>query len=638
MANSSTKTEQGGVHVSADKTVRVNARIAGTAAAAAAEETYVITRKAPAVDVGSTRLGPTFDSAFNTNVPIGRNFGDVIEKAPGAFVDRTGSVSIGGATGLENVYLVDGLNVTGVGVRQHQQQLARAWAAASNFPVEFLDQMSVNTGGYSAEFGGAMGGVVNAVTKSGSNDLHGSVVRLLVARTSWPAIPKVVTRVERRDLVGDQARLRHQRRRRGRRRDHQEQALLLGRLRAAPAGGPRLPLHARAAAAGRQRQSTAPAPRSTAAVSSESRQTYHFGAKLDFVPAPDHRLTLSIFGSPSSGEGVRAGVGGDVAVADPAGCAKPSFAIPPTSACTGSPSSSTASGRSRANIGVHREYFNDYSPNPALNNRNQEEWWGANLWDRSVSPGCEPQTVNGQVFQPCPVDNYHNGGFGLDKAFTTNRLSGDLKSTHIFEAGGHHELKYGWHFEGTQFDQDRYYSGPLGDAGWFDTSTTGGTLRASLDVLLAEGNEQPYQFNSHRYDLLGALTIRMTSGQRQQLHQRVLPAGQLLAAAQPDDQRRRSLRDAEDVRQPERRVPAPAELLRRASAWCGIRPTTAVQGLHAFRPVLRNHPDGLAARYFGGEGILVARSAPASCTNDPLNWTGGPGEWRTCTPDMNPGL
>ena len=80
MANSSTKTEQGGVLVSADKTVRVNARIAGTAAAAAAEETYVIQRKAPAIDVGSTRLGPTFDSSFNTNVPIGRNFGDVIDE------------------------------------------------------------------------------------------------------------------------------------------------------------------------------------------------------------------------------------------------------------------------------------------------------------------------------------------------------------------------------------------------------------------------------------------------------------------------------------------------------------------------------------------------------------------------------
>ncbi len=190
MANSSTKTEQDGVVVSADKTVRVNARIA---AQGAAEETYVIARKPPAVDVGSTRLGPTFDSAFNTNVPVGRNFGDIIEKAPGAFLDRTGSVSIGGATGLENIYLVDGLNVTGTefgNINSNSPSLG----GGSNFPVEFIDQVSVNTGGYNAEFGGAMGGVINAVTKSGSNDLHGS------AFTYWSPYflsgePRIVNRI-----------------------------------------------------------------------------------------------------------------------------------------------------------------------------------------------------------------------------------------------------------------------------------------------------------------------------------------------------------------------------------------------------------------------------------------------------------
>ena len=47
-------------------------------------------------------------------------------------------------------------------------------------------------------------------------------------------------------------------------------------------------------------------------------------------------------------------------------------------------------------------------------------------------------------------------------------------------------------------------------------------------------------------------------------------------------------------------------------------------------------PMSLAARYFGGEGILIAAINPASCTNPPATWTGGPDEWRTCTPDMNP--
>ena len=47
-------------------------------------------------------------------------------------------------------------------------------------------------------------------------------------------------------------------------------------------------------------------------------------------------------------------------------------------------------------------------------------------------------------------------------------------------------------------------------------------------------------------------------------------------------------------------------------------------------------PLSLAARYFGGEGILIQPIDPTSCKNPPANWTGGPGEWRTCTPVTNP--
>ena len=50
----------------------------------------------------------------------------------------------------------------------------------------------------------------------------------------------------------------------------------------------------------------------------------------------------------------------------------------------------------------------------------------------------------------------------------------------IIEAGGHHELKYGWRLEFANFDQERYYSGPLGSRaliynypqqGTFDTNS-----------------------------------------------------------------------------------------------------------------------------------------------------------------------
>ena len=96
---------------------------------------------------------------------------------------------------------------------------------------------------------------------------------------------------------------------------------------------------------------------------------------------------------------------------------------------------------------------------------NQLEYWGSNLWDLERAPGCAPiERADGSLFQPCPINGppYHTGGFGLVRKYTGFRWSAKLKSTHRFEAAGHHELKYGWHLDFQTFDQDRYYSGPPG--------------------------------------------------------------------------------------------------------------------------------------------------------------------------------
>jgi Carboxypeptidase regulatory-like domain/TonB-dependent Receptor Plug Domain len=434
VANSSTRTEQGGVLVSADKTVRVNARIASQAAAAAAQETYVIERRPPAVDVGSTRLGPTFDSTFTTSVPVGRNFGDILEKAPGAFLDKTGSVSIGGATGLENIYLVDGINVTGTefgNINSNSPTLG----GGSNFPVEFIEQVSVNTGGYNAEFGGAMGGVVNAITKSGTNELRGS------AFAYWQpyflgAEPKVVNRLG--SAISSVTK--------------PDYDTNIG----VEVGGPILKNKLFYWVGFAPRWQNSHVFRFTNALMqdangdlvagpevdrrriTEPRSTYHYGLKLDFVPAPEHRLTLSAFGSPSSGSGMRAFQGFE-AIADPTWSRETVVRDSTDVSAHWISKLFERKWQIEVTAGVHREYFNNYSPTPALNARNQEEWWGANLWDQERIAGCQPIGS----FQPCPVDNYHNGGFGLVKQYDALRWSADLKSTHIFNLAGHHEVKWG---------------------------------------------------------------------------------------------------------------------------------------------------------------------------------------------------
>ena len=169
-ANSSTKVERADLAVSAGATLRADAAIPSQAAV---EETYVIKKKAAAVDVGSTRIGMTVDEDYMKNVPLDLTFGDLVLKAPGAFLESSGGVSIAGSSGLENVYVMNGLNVTGMEYGDIMNKTTNA-SGGSNLTLDFLKEVQVNTGGYNAEFGGAMGGVVNVVTKSGSNDYHGS--------------------------------------------------------------------------------------------------------------------------------------------------------------------------------------------------------------------------------------------------------------------------------------------------------------------------------------------------------------------------------------------------------------------------------------------------------------------------------
>src|SRR3954470_24005735 len=84
--------------------------------------------------------------------------------AAGAQEDRYG-VSFAGATSAENTYVVEGLNTTDTGFG----------TLSTNLPTEFIQETEVVTGGDNAEFGRALGAIVNVVTKSGSNAFHGSV-------------------------------------------------------------------------------------------------------------------------------------------------------------------------------------------------------------------------------------------------------------------------------------------------------------------------------------------------------------------------------------------------------------------------------------------------------------------------------
>jgi hypothetical protein len=119
---------------------------------------------APIVDQGSTKTGLTIGDDYTRNIPTGRTFGAVVGQAAGAQQDNYG-ISFAGSTSGENTYIVEGINTTDTGFG----------GIASNLPNEFINETEVITGGYNAEYGRATGGIVNVVTKSGSNEFRGSV-------------------------------------------------------------------------------------------------------------------------------------------------------------------------------------------------------------------------------------------------------------------------------------------------------------------------------------------------------------------------------------------------------------------------------------------------------------------------------
>jgi hypothetical protein len=160
--------EHGDIGVRGDVTLRLNA---GLARGNEVETVKIVVR--PTVDVGSSTSSTTLDSETIRRVPVSapggkgsasRSFESVAELAPTANADLYGT-GINGASSPENHYSLDGLSVGNPGKGTVGTQLS----------TEFVDEVNVVSAGYMPEFGRATGGVLNVVTKSGSNEFHGSV-------------------------------------------------------------------------------------------------------------------------------------------------------------------------------------------------------------------------------------------------------------------------------------------------------------------------------------------------------------------------------------------------------------------------------------------------------------------------------
>jgi len=124
----------------------------------------------PLIDATSSSTGSTIVPKQIEDMPInGRNYLDLLQLVPGVALNRQSdpagdnSTPILGERGGNTLYLIDGLpnrdNLNG--------------GPAAQFNQDSIMEFQVVTGGYKAEFGHASGGVVNVVTRAGTNDWHG---------------------------------------------------------------------------------------------------------------------------------------------------------------------------------------------------------------------------------------------------------------------------------------------------------------------------------------------------------------------------------------------------------------------------------------------------------------------------------
>lgn len=130
-------------------------------------ESVQVTAETPLVDVRSTARQANIRAEQVELLPKGRDFTSLVTQAPGANQEsKLGGLSIDGASAGENRYIIDGIETTNL----------RNGTSGANLIADFVEEVQVKSSGYTAEYGGATGGVVNAVTKSGTNDFHGSVL------------------------------------------------------------------------------------------------------------------------------------------------------------------------------------------------------------------------------------------------------------------------------------------------------------------------------------------------------------------------------------------------------------------------------------------------------------------------------
>ncbi len=147
-------------------------KINGSLNIAPIEQEVTVIEDSPMIDLSKPSVGHNVTSEEFDRLPKARSFQGLLLTSPsvtsgvnqyGEVVSIEGGFQVNGASASENQFFVDGVATNSQLQGQSRQ----------NAVFEFLQEVQVKTGGLEAEYGGALGGVISAVTKSGGNRFHG---------------------------------------------------------------------------------------------------------------------------------------------------------------------------------------------------------------------------------------------------------------------------------------------------------------------------------------------------------------------------------------------------------------------------------------------------------------------------------
>lgn len=401
-----------------DVAVRLGQRVvlALTMEVGAIAETVEVVAPSPVVDTTTTTIGATLDEELLRAVPIGRRFSDTLFIVPGVSSGGgTGDAnpSISGASGLENEYIVDGINLTNTAFGALGSYSIVFGSLGTGLPFDFMKEVQVKTAGFEPEFGAATGGVTNVITKSGSNALRGTAFGYLRPEQLQADFPRINT--INGTVNTTETRL-------------WDSGIEIG----GPALRNRVFFFGAIDPQFEQRTLIAPAgfPLRALGEVKRKRQIVNYAAKGTWQISGGHKIDASFFGDPAEGDN---------------GPQRPDALL----------RQDTAGFSKLTDYGGHNQTVR-YDGILA------SSWLIEASFARAQNDIIERPSVNAwSVRDRTVTPNIRTGGIGFFEPLNdgVNRQY-QLKSTHFFSGGGSHTVRYGVLFEDIDFDRTIQRTGP----------------------------------------------------------------------------------------------------------------------------------------------------------------------------------